>query len=120
MNNVSEDNKVRTWKQSDLPASKDFAVLDHHHNMVRRLQLLPLSARGNQIKKNVAYLYLQHMLKAGLKEDEMKLSLYPRCVPTRYEKLRQVAHFLNFQGLGRSIDFKRTLTSYIQGPILVT
>ena len=80
MNNVSEDNKVRTWKPNELPASKDFAHLDHHHNMVRRLQLLPFSARGNQIKKNVAYLYLQHILVTGLEEEEIRLSLYPRCV----------------------------------------
>ena len=81
MNNVSEDNKVRTWKTSELPASKDFALLDHHHNMVRRLQLLPFSARGNQIKKNVSYLYLQHILTTGVKEEEeVRLSLYPRCV----------------------------------------
>merc|ERR1719429_48289 len=78
MNNVPEDNKVRTWTPSDLPASKDFAILDHHHNMVRRLQLLPHSARGQQIKKNVAYLYLQHILMTGLKGEEVRLSLYPR------------------------------------------
>ena len=80
MNNVAEDNKVRTWGQSELPASKDFALLDHHHNMVRRLQLLPLSARGNQIRKNVAYLYLQHILITDLDEKDLeaKLSLYPR------------------------------------------
>merc|ERR1719471_2067049 len=78
MNNVPEDNKVRAWTPSDLPASKDFAILDHHHNMVRRLQLLPHSARGQQIKKNVAYLYLQHILMTGLTGEEVRLSLYPR------------------------------------------
>merc|ERR1712039_311822 len=37
------------------------------------------SARGNQIRKNVAYLYLQHILETGLSEEELvKLSLYPR------------------------------------------
>ena len=62
--NVSEENTARTWKREELPATDThvFENLDHHHNMVRRLQLLPLTARGNQIKKNVAFLYLQYML----------------------------------------------------------
>ena len=92
MNNVPEDNKVRTWTASELPASKEFAILDHHHNMVRRLQLLPHSARGQQIKKNVAYLYLQHILMTGLKGEELRLSLDPRCV---YENGRNQHDFTN-------------------------
>ena len=72
VNNVSEGNTARTWKRDELPAPCVFDNLDHHHNMVRRLQLLPLTARGSQIKKNVAFLYLQYML------EPPRLSLYTR------------------------------------------
>merc|ERR1719414_201733 len=102
MNNVSEDNKARTWKSDELPASKEFAILDHHHNMVRRLQLLPFSARGNQIKKNVAYLYLQHILMTGLKGEEVRLSLYPRAGICDVMNLLEDKNILaNFKTYGR-------------------
>ena len=32
---------------------------DHHLNMLHRLHLLPPSYRGNQVKRYLAYLYLQ-------------------------------------------------------------
>lgn len=56
---------IRTWAREELPACAQFDELDHHHNMVRRLQLLPPSLRGNQLKKNVAFLNLQQILNLG-------------------------------------------------------
>ncbi|XP_059094587.1 uncharacterized protein LOC131889490 [Tigriopus californicus] len=54
--------QIRTWSREELPACAQFDELDHHHNMVRRLQFLPPSLRGNQLKKNVAFLNLQQIL----------------------------------------------------------
>lgn len=44
---------------------ESFDSIDHHHNMVRRLELLPPSIRGNQVKKAVAFLNLQFVLDAS-------------------------------------------------------
>jgi hypothetical protein len=36
--------------------------MDHHHNAVHRLDLLPPTFRGNQIKKSVAFMHLQQFV----------------------------------------------------------
>ena len=48
-----------------LPWQDNVEALDHHHNMVARLNKLPPSLRGNQVKKNVAFLHLQQIFNNG-------------------------------------------------------
>ncbi len=57
---------IRNWATDDVPTLPHFQEIDHHHNMVARLQLIPPSYRGNQVKKNVAYLHLQQLLNNGM------------------------------------------------------
>ncbi len=44
---------------------EQFKINDHHHNMMSRLQLLPPSLRGNQVRKAVAFLNVQYILDPG-------------------------------------------------------
>ncbi len=53
---------LKTWESADLPQMDHFATYDHHHNMVRRLNFLPPSLRGGQVKKGVAYLSFQYII----------------------------------------------------------
>lgn len=56
---------TKTWPDDDVPALSHFNEIDHHHNMIRRIQFLPFSPRGDQVKKNLAFLYLQQVLDCG-------------------------------------------------------
>lgn len=70
--------KIQTWEENALPATKsgNFETLDHHHNIVWRLKLFPNSVRGNQIRKNVAFLNLQQLLNVN-GEDDGEAELLP-------------------------------------------
>ena len=54
-----------TWDRDAVPALDHLGIMDHHHNMVQRVQLLPPTFRGYAIKKNVAFLQLQLLMDVG-------------------------------------------------------
>ena len=54
--------EMMNWEKDEVPQFRHFTSLDHHHNMLRRLNFIPPSLRGNQLRKYVAYLQLQEML----------------------------------------------------------
>lgn len=56
------DKKVKRWDRNEVPDAGRFEVMDHHHNMLRRLQILPHSHRGGEVKKCMSFLYLQQIL----------------------------------------------------------
>lgn len=57
---------LRPWFDDEVPIN--LSEFDHHHNIVRRLQLLPPTYRGQMVKKMIAHYHLQTFL--GVKEKE--------------------------------------------------
>ena len=60
-------NNLRTWQPLDIPAC---ITVDHHHNLVERLRILPPSFRGNQIRRVVACSWVSSIVK-GFGEHEI-------------------------------------------------
>jgi hypothetical protein len=57
--------KVVNWEnktEKELMVATCDGKSDHHLNMMYRLSLFPPSSRGNQVKKHLAFMYLQIML----------------------------------------------------------
>ena len=50
---------LRPWFEDEVPNIAKLRDHDHHHNVVRILDFLPLTHRGNEIRKMVAYYHLQ-------------------------------------------------------------
>lgn len=48
-----------------MPLTEAFQCIDHHHNMLKRLQLIPPTFRGNQVRKNMAFIHLQQIINPG-------------------------------------------------------
>jgi len=64
-----------TWTSDRLPV--DFEG-DHHHNLVERVRMLPMTYRGRQLKKAAALMWLKQLAKpkciaASLGEEEKKI-----------------------------------------------
>lgn len=56
---------MKTWDAGNLPRQDHFDTYDHHHNMVARMDLIPPSLRGNQVRKGVAFLNFQYIIDPG-------------------------------------------------------
>ena len=55
--------KLRPWDEAEIPQYiENMHQNDHHHNIVRKLHLLPPSPRGNVIRKALAFFHLQSLL----------------------------------------------------------
>ena len=51
---------IFTWDRRDVHAQ--FKMKEHHHNLVRRVWLLPMTHRGRIIRKMLAYHYLHYFV----------------------------------------------------------
>jgi len=59
--------KFKNWENTLSDEQKSFhGDHEHHFNMIHKIELLPLTYRGNQTKKFIAFLYLQTLL--GIEE----------------------------------------------------
>lgn len=61
-----------TWDRDSIAPLDHLGTMDHHHNMLQRVQLLPPTFRGNMIKKNAAYLQLQLLMDVGKETNPFK------------------------------------------------
>ena len=59
---VDSNEEMKTWTKEEMPRNDMMVTIDHHHNMVNRIRLLPPTFRGNQIKKILAYMCLQQII----------------------------------------------------------
>ncbi len=73
---------MKTWEAGNLPRQDHFDTYDHHHNMVARMDLIPPSLRGNQVRKGVAFLNFQYIIDPGESDSfftyvrEIEVSFY--------------------------------------------
>ena len=67
--------EVLTWdRNSDVArVTESQGISDHHLNMISRINLIPPSHRGNQLKKYLAFMYLQTLA-------EVEQPVLPECV----------------------------------------
>ena len=59
---VDSNEEMKTWTKEEMPRNDMMVTIDHHHNMVYRIRLLPPTFRGNQVKKILAYMCLQQII----------------------------------------------------------
>merc|ERR1712020_554152 len=59
---VDLNEEMKTWTKEEMPRNDMMVTIDHHHNMVYRIRLLPPTFRGNQVKKILAYMCLQQII----------------------------------------------------------
>ena len=59
---------LRPWLPEEVPSfmTNNFEIIDHHHNIVRRLDLLPPTHRGQMIRKMLAHYHFQEFLGKGI------------------------------------------------------
>lgn len=65
---------MRRWGSDEVPAFEQFGNMDHHHNKIVRLQLIPPTVRGNQVKKNVAFIHFQQIIDTGSRNNNCFMS----------------------------------------------
>ena len=61
-NQVDVNEEMKTWTKEEMPRNDMNVTIDHHHNMVNRIRLLPPTFRGNQVKKILAFMCLQQII----------------------------------------------------------
>ena len=59
---VETNEEMKTWTKEEMPRNDLNVTIDHHHNMVNRIRLLPPTFRGNQVKKILAFMCLQQII----------------------------------------------------------
>ena len=59
---VDLNEEMKTWTKEEMPRNDMMVTIDHHHNMLNRIRLLPPTFRGNQVKKIYAYMCLQQII----------------------------------------------------------
>ena len=59
---VDLNEEMKTWSEEEMPRNGMGVTIDHHHNMVNRIRLLPPTFRGNQVKKIFAFMCLQQII----------------------------------------------------------
>jgi len=71
---------LRPWLPEEVPTfMENYHIVDHHHNIVRRLDLLPPTHRGQIIRKMLAHFHFQEFLGKGILSDtaDEKTSIIP-------------------------------------------
>ena len=70
---------LRPWLPEEVPSfmTNRFEIIDHHHNIVRRLDLLPPTFRGQIIRKMLAHYHYQEFLGKGITMADDKTSIIP-------------------------------------------
>ena len=61
--------ELRTWTSDEV--NPKFKEREHHHNLYRRIWLLPLTYRGRIIRKMLAYFYLQFFISSEKNQNLM-------------------------------------------------
>jgi hypothetical protein len=59
---VDLNEEMKTWTKEEMPRNDMLVTIDHHHNMVNRIRILPPTFRGNQVKKILAFMCLQQII----------------------------------------------------------
>ena len=58
-----ENQDLKTWMDEEVPKfpSRN-SEMDHHHNIIRKMDLLPPTARGQVLRQLISYFYFRAFL----------------------------------------------------------